>query len=332
MSDEIQIDGKSYISSKRAAELSGYAQDYIGQLARKSLIDARRIGGLWYVSMESLHGYKKKAEEFKPEPPVRVQTAEPGTLIFFDGKEYVSAGRAAELTGYAQDYVGQLARAGTVLSHQVGNRWYVEKLSLLSHKREKDRLLAAVQVESVGLSRQKSDSGSHPTHRPEVRYSGSESLLNYYNEDGDLLPVIGIREMDKRESNTYKNEPAPTRRGNVAPSPVASQPIPIRRLQPHVGRYTVAAQAEYAPSHQDSTERRRSFTPLILSAAATIIIVLSVGYASILRQNSAYAVNILKIPSLGALPASVAVAFEQIGDVLEPLLTHELTYERADSQ
>ena len=35
MSDEMQIEGKPYISSKRASELSGYAQDYIGQLARK---------------------------------------------------------------------------------------------------------------------------------------------------------------------------------------------------------------------------------------------------------------------------------------------------------
>ena len=54
MTNEITLEGEEYISSKRASELSGYAQDYIGQLARVAAIDAKRIGGLWYVSLDSL--------------------------------------------------------------------------------------------------------------------------------------------------------------------------------------------------------------------------------------------------------------------------------------
>src|ERR1700722_5857714 len=186
MSEEMQIDGKSYISSKRASHLSGYAQDYIGQLARKALIDARRIGGLWYIYMESLENYKQKAGEFKPEPPVRPESTEPGTLIFFDGKEYLSAARAAEQTGYTQDYVGQLARTGSVLSQQVGNRWYVERQSLLGHKKEKDALLGAVQSESVGIQKRAIASKDHPEYQANYRHSGQEPLLNYFYEEGDL--------------------------------------------------------------------------------------------------------------------------------------------------
>jgi hypothetical protein len=153
MSDEMNIGGKQYVSSKRASELSGYAQDYIGQLARSGQIDAQRVGGLWHVLMDSLLTYKQTADMYKPEPPQVVHTKDPESLITFDGKDYVSAVRAAKITGYNQDYVGQLARGGKILSRQVGNRWYVEREGILAHKREKDSLLASVQAESVGLVR-----------------------------------------------------------------------------------------------------------------------------------------------------------------------------------
>jgi hypothetical protein len=69
---------------------------------------------------------------------------------------------------------------------------------------------------------------------------------------------------------------------------------------------------------------------MLLGAAATIIIVLSIGYASVLKQNSAYALSIPKISNTSTLPAAAAAAFEKIGDVLEPYLTHELTYHNPD--
>lgn len=52
--DELEIKGKKYISSKRASEISGYAKDYIGQLARGGKIDATRFGRAWYVSESAL--------------------------------------------------------------------------------------------------------------------------------------------------------------------------------------------------------------------------------------------------------------------------------------
>lgn len=53
--DEIEIGGDIYISSKRAAELTGYAKDYIGQLARSNKIKATRVGRAWYVSKNAIH-------------------------------------------------------------------------------------------------------------------------------------------------------------------------------------------------------------------------------------------------------------------------------------
>ena len=44
MTGELFFDGKKYISSKRAAELYGYASDYVTQLCRDGKISAERVG------------------------------------------------------------------------------------------------------------------------------------------------------------------------------------------------------------------------------------------------------------------------------------------------
>ncbi len=157
MTDEVEIEGVQYISSKRASELSGYAQDYIGQLARGGYIDAKRIGGLWHVSLASVNEHEKKAEIAKSQQqsaPLRFRNSIPDidSLVTFDGTDYVSASRASQITGYHQDYVGQLARSGSISSRQVGNRWYVAREAIVAHKLEKDRLLGAVQSASAGIN------------------------------------------------------------------------------------------------------------------------------------------------------------------------------------
>ncbi|MDR3571056.1 MAG: hypothetical protein P4L81_02565 [Candidatus Pacebacteria bacterium] len=319
MSEEMQIEGKPYISSKRAAELSGYAQDYIGQLARKTLIDARRIGGLWYVSMDSLEDYKKKAEEYKPQPPAPVASSEPSTLIFFDGKEYLSAARAAEQTGYTQDYVGQLARSGSVLSRQVGNRWYVERESIISHKQEKDSLLAAVQKEAVGLAK---------PHAAEFKIDSStpqEPLLHYFAESADLLPSVAEQDSSSEEG---KSEISSTRDSYLHDEP--AQIVPIKRLEP-IKRPSTAIIRRPSTLPLVRTEHQINRLPLLIGAVATIVIVISVGYVSVLKQNSVYATNTKENSSANSLTASVANAFAKIGDILEPYLTHDLTYQRPGS-
>lgn len=317
MSEEVQIDGKPYISSKRASEISGYAQDYIGQLSRKGLIDSRRIGGLWYVSMESLQAYQKKAEEFKPQPPaMHPEATEPSTLIFFDGKEYLSASKAAEQTGYTQDYVGQLARGGTILSHQVGNRWYVERNSILAHKKEKDALLAAVQAESVGLARPKIAAQGALKYPSNSSLSGPQPILNYIKEESDLLPIMKVHDepikLSESEIDTSVSNSLPIHKIYRVPNKLILPPKPKILLPTMVHK------------------RSSSAAPLLIGAAATIIIVLSVGYASILRQNSVYATNI-RNTSVTAMTADASSLASWIGNLLEPLLTRELIYQSSQN-
>src|SRR3989338_2228928 len=57
--------------------------------------------------------------------------------IFSDGKEYISAIRAAEKIGYASDYIGQLCRAKKIPGQLIGKSWYVDFVSLVEHKKNR---------------------------------------------------------------------------------------------------------------------------------------------------------------------------------------------------
>lgn len=59
MNGDLYFEGKKFISSSRAAKISGYVNDYIGQLCRDGKLEARMVGRSWYVCLESLIEHKK---------------------------------------------------------------------------------------------------------------------------------------------------------------------------------------------------------------------------------------------------------------------------------
>ena len=66
--DELIIGEKTYISSKRAAKITGYAKDYIGQLCREGRVEARLVGRNWYVLESSITEHRfgiSQKEEIK---------------------------------------------------------------------------------------------------------------------------------------------------------------------------------------------------------------------------------------------------------------------------
>jgi hypothetical protein len=58
--EELQISGKRYISSRRAAKDHKYHSDYIGQLVRAGKVSGQKVGRAWYVEAESLAVYLGK--------------------------------------------------------------------------------------------------------------------------------------------------------------------------------------------------------------------------------------------------------------------------------
>ena len=63
MKDSFNIDGKTYISSRRAAEIAKYSNDYVGQLCRGGKVTARMMGRTWFVDQESILEHKRTSEE-----------------------------------------------------------------------------------------------------------------------------------------------------------------------------------------------------------------------------------------------------------------------------
>lgn len=309
-SDEIVLDGKTYTASKRAASLSGYAQDYIGQLARSGQIDAQRVGGLWYVSMPSLEGYRRNSEAYKPSIAPQNAPKDADTIVSFDGKDYVSASRAAKITGYNQDYVGQLARAGKILSRQVGNRWYVERDGLLTHKSAKDSMLAAVQSDAVGLVRHTPVPVEQKSADPEPSY------FTYLPDTNDLMPALA-----KETSRAVDEAPV------AAPNRIKTNPVTIRRTAP-------TPRPKMHSVHIADTAVRTSGKSISratkIVAALTVVIVLSYGLST-MKTDSLYA---MFTPHSGgssiqlSMPAAASGAVESIGALLEQYLVGELVYVR----
>ena len=56
--EEILIEEKKYVSSKRAAQITGYAKDYVGQLCREGRVPARLVGRGWYVLESAIQDHR----------------------------------------------------------------------------------------------------------------------------------------------------------------------------------------------------------------------------------------------------------------------------------
>jgi hypothetical protein len=302
MSDEIVVEGNEYISSKRASQLSGYAQDYIGQLARSGQIEAKRIGGLWYVSMESLESYKNVADAYKPQPPPYKDVSGPETLINFDGKDYISAARASEVTGYHQDYVGQLARSEAIPARQVGNRWYVARDEILAHKAQKDALLGAVQSESVGIQKSRKD----PIQTEE---QGEASIMTYSPSHGDLIPKLG--DIDGSSPNYAEDNFEEREEINT---------IPIHVVKPRLVEKTATQRLILLPRRS-----RRVKTYFVVSTTLIFTVILLISFVYFTARSGSFTETLTttsKIIHLGER------ALGSFGTGFEEFLVPEIVYKR----
>lgn len=203
----------NYVSSSRAAQLTTYTQDYIGQLCRDGRIDCKRLAGEWQVRLDTLLAYKAR---FNPDFGNRVTESSSTSshtiaesheeVIEEGGRKYIASAVATRLTGYTQDYIGQLARSGVVEGKKVGRKWFIDRQSLLQHKEHNDSLLAALQAQSVGVQPKKSVNeavldtvvaGDAGTYTPVIH---KVPIVRYHREDGLLLP--GVAEYATTESDT----------------------------------------------------------------------------------------------------------------------------------
>ncbi len=79
--DELEISGKRYLSSKRAAKEHKYHADYIGQLIRAGKVVGTKVGRAWYVEAVSLDEYLANESTAAHGAPVSQATSQHGISI-----------------------------------------------------------------------------------------------------------------------------------------------------------------------------------------------------------------------------------------------------------
>lgn len=198
--------GIERVSSGRAAQLSGYTQDYIGQLCRDGRIECKRVAGEWHVLLSSLLAYKARFNPVHPASAHEILKSQQAhgsdadqsvagheEVLNHEGKKMISSALAAQISGYTQDYIGQLARSKTVDGKKMGRKWFVDREQLLTHKEHNDGLLAALQTQSVGVARL---GGGRSVLSPD------EDELDVQQKGGNRIPIVTYKRSDGSTINS----------------------------------------------------------------------------------------------------------------------------------
>lgn len=184
---------KDLLTIAEVSDKSGVSRERLSALCREDKISCSKMGGAWYTTVKAVTDYKQahKDDGDDTKKCVPQYASFSGSVkdnaFTYDGVEYVASSKAADLTGYNQDYIGELARDGIIPARKVGRTWFVAKADLLAHKKEKDEMLRAVQAEAAGARKEQASPVAHtkPDTNFNVRYI-SESMPDL---PGALVPI-----------------------------------------------------------------------------------------------------------------------------------------------
>jgi hypothetical protein len=178
---------KKYISTDRAHEITGYSVDYIGQLCRSGKLSCTSVDGEWAVDLAHLKEYvlTKGGELFAHEsvPTFELSENPSDQSVVIAGKKYITTVRAAQMSSYAQDYIGQLVRAKKVDSVNMRGRWYVHLDSLLSYIQAQENNALQNTIAKTGFVT------PSPSLKRQVPVS-HQSPLRYEQDTSDLFPTF----------------------------------------------------------------------------------------------------------------------------------------------
>lgn len=106
--------------------------------------------------------------------------------------KYISSKRASRLTGYAQDYIGQLVRLGKVSATKVGKAWFVDEAGLMRHINGSSRLAGPVKELAEAETRSKANYASNVTAG--ITYPSTWKAITYMHDDSPLSPISDSRD------------------------------------------------------------------------------------------------------------------------------------------
>lgn len=253
--NEITIGDKIYISAKRAAEITGYARDYVGQLCREGHVDAKMVGRSWYVYEPSIRTHRFGAEEVetenateKPEIPSadKPQEAPDGwerpiyTAETLDTLPEIQVPRIEELLPPAEESLTDMQTAW--------REWFEQK----------QKVLETPEIESpevIDARNEAPEANEEPTEMEEEQEVNIVRSNTTQISDEDI-PLHRIAEAPEDEEivaiHHIAPPPVPTYRPVVgAHMDIAPEPVPV--YVPHSAYAELAAdysREEIAQEHQ----------------------------------------------------------------------------------
>ena len=134
--DELVIEDKKYISTKRAAKETGYAKDYVGQLCREGRVPARLVGRSWYVLAAAIQDHRFGAPQDEEEAQESATIAQSASILpptwqaprYSSGEEpimpTVNRLQRVEIAGHeAEESEKPVQNAGMQL-HEAWKEWF----------------------------------------------------------------------------------------------------------------------------------------------------------------------------------------------------------------
>lgn len=217
--------------------------------------------------------------------------------LFLAGKKYVSSKRAAEITGYAKDYVGQLCRGGKLEAKLIGRNWYINLESLMKNRKR-----------SLMLNQTIAEAERTSTPHPSIQKAHPKTTLvddlnvSFFSDDTPLMPAVAIEKeapavVEKQKvvmsapgapisTNTDVAPPVPAK---IAPksnadSPTPPPPLPKKRAVVHPG--IAAAYQDTDILKEPVRQRRRNSRPapfgITLALGSVFLVAFAFFYASML--------------------------------------------------
>jgi len=167
--DSLVIEGKEYISAKRAAREHSYTMDYVGQLIRGGKLSGQKVGRSWYVEHDSLTAYVRSLAGKEMKGPSHASAQSNRTHI--DAKEVM------------QDIYVQPAIHATQ-TYQVIEATHIPVEPELLHEQP---IISAVPITPVVIPIQKKE-------EVRTRSAFDYTMLNYVQDTGDAMPELGVKQ------------------------------------------------------------------------------------------------------------------------------------------
>ncbi|MBU6231463.1 hypothetical protein KGP36_02240 [Patescibacteria group bacterium] len=240
--------------------------------------------------------------------------------FIFEGKKYISARRASEISDYAADYIGQLCRAQKLDCRMIGRSWFVTEESIRSHQVE----VLRNEVHRNRIENLRGGKNAKPVEADETQVAAPVSS-GAFEAAADQATPVSV-EQDVLPEPAVPSEPVVNAEPVIADITPAIPELPVHVELPRRTYVELEEQAEMLPASRSRVEARQRRSPVLAAVAIVIIGGAVAFYAMTGMSGSELASNgSASQASVGSAFASVASFFSRGFDEVLALLGHTPT-------